>query len=168
MKKIMCVDYDSCTGCTTCQMVCSLSHEGECSPKKSRIQIVKKEEKAVYVPVVCKQCENPPCRTACPVGAIQQIKETGAMNIEQEVCNGCGLCLTSCPYGAVSLYSSKGTAFVCDLCDGKPKCVEVCPTGVLVFLAPHQFAARRRKTAAQDVVQTVLKSRNKSMERGRE
>lgn len=165
MKKIMCIDYELCTGCTVCQMVCSLTHEGECSPKQSRIQIVRNEQKAIYVPVVCIQCKHPICVSACPVGAIRQYRRTGAMQIDQPLCNGCGRCVTACPYGAVSLYPSKGTAFVCDLCGGKPKCVELCPTGVLRYCEPHQFTAIRRSSAVKDLSQTVLKSRNRSRER---
>jgi len=165
MKKIMCIDYDLCTGCTTCQMVCSLSHEGECSPKKSRIHIVKEEEKAIYIPVICRQCEHPACLTLCPVNAIHKDSVTGIILIDQQLCNGCGICVTSCPYGAISLYPDKGTAFVCDLCGGEPKCVEFCPTGVLRYCTPHQFAAIRRRTIVKDIIRNVLESRNISKER---
>lgn len=164
MKKIMCIDYELCTGCTTCQMACSLSHEGECSPKESRIQIVKNEEKAIYIPVVCRQCEHPACLTTCPVGAIHKDLKTEVIHIDQELCDSCGICVTACPYGAVSLYPGKGTAFVCDLCGGKPKCVEVCGTGVLRYCAPYQFAAIKRRSVANDVIRSVLKSRNTSKE----
>jgi len=143
-------------------MVCSLSHEGECSPKESRIHIVKNEEKATYIPVVCKQCEDPVCLTACPVSAIHKDSKTGVVSVDQELCDGCGMCITSCPYGAVSLYPDTGAAFVCDLCGGKPKCVDFCPTGVLRYSAPYRFAAAKRRNVVRHTIQTILKNRDSS------
>jgi Fe-S-cluster-containing hydrogenase component 2 len=41
------------------------------------------------------------CLEACPVSALQVIDEE--LRIDEEVCLGCGLCIPSCPQGALSL-----------------------------------------------------------------
>jgi formate dehydrogenase iron-sulfur subunit len=51
---------------------------------------------------VCKHCTNPGCMEACPTGAIIR-NEFGAVLIQPDVCNGCGYCVASCPFGVVDL-----------------------------------------------------------------
>ena len=65
-KKVLFIDFEKCTGCRTCEVACSLRNEGICNPALSRITIVKWEEMGIDVPMVCQQCENPPCRSVCP------------------------------------------------------------------------------------------------------
>ena len=45
MTKVLAVDYDKCTGCRTCEIVCSLQHNGEISPLKSRIRVVRWDDR---------------------------------------------------------------------------------------------------------------------------
>lgn len=52
-----------CTGCQSCEMACSLSHEGATSSALSRIQIKRWPEIAVYMPIVCQHCKDAPCMT---------------------------------------------------------------------------------------------------------
>ena len=160
MKKVMCIDYDLCVGCGICQMECSLTHEGECSPKRSRIQIVRNEEKAIFMPVLCRQCKRPMCVASCPKNALHQDPITRVISVDEELCNGCGICLSCCPYGAISLHPDKEIAFICDLCGGKPKCVEFCPTGVLRFLNTYQMGEVRRGNVMENVMSTVIENRN--------
>jgi formate dehydrogenase iron-sulfur subunit len=51
---------------------------------------------------VCKHCTNAGCMEACPTGAIIR-NEFEAVFIQPDVCNGCGYCVTSCPFGVVDL-----------------------------------------------------------------
>jgi formate dehydrogenase iron-sulfur subunit len=51
---------------------------------------------------VCKHCTNAGCMEACPTGAIIR-NEFDSVFIQPDVCNGCGYCVTSCPFGVVDL-----------------------------------------------------------------
>lgn len=44
-----------------------------------------------------------PNRDVCPTGAIKWNYETAYASISQSKCIGCGLCVSRCPYGAISL-----------------------------------------------------------------
>ncbi len=67
------------------------------------------------------------------------------VKIEEELCSGCGACVTPCAEGAIVL--ENGKAHVSDeaLCDGAGFCIPVCPTGALTVEqreAPAFDAAR--------------------------
>ena len=72
MEKVLTVDYQKCTGCRLCELVCSVTHDGISNPARSRIKIVKWEDEGLYVPMICQQCEDAPCKNVCPVGAISR------------------------------------------------------------------------------------------------
>ncbi|MDQ2872727.1 MAG: 4Fe-4S dicluster domain-containing protein [Candidatus Eremiobacteraeota bacterium] len=56
---------------------------------------------------VCKHCTHAGCMDACPTGAIVR-NEFGNVYIQPDVCNGCGYCVVSCPFGVVDLIGGKG------------------------------------------------------------
>ncbi|BAW31847.1 MAG TPA: 4Fe-4S binding protein [Methanothermobacter sp.] len=49
--------------------------------------------------------------------------------VNKEDCIRCGACEGTCPSEAIEVTSED--VIYCDLCDGEPKCVEVCPNGAL-------------------------------------
>jgi len=51
---------------------------------------------------VCKHCTNAGCHEVCPTGAIVR-NEFGDIYIQPDVCNRCGYCVVSCPFGVVDL-----------------------------------------------------------------
>lgn len=62
---------------------------------------------------VCKHCANAGCMEACPTGAIVR-NEFGAVFVQPDVCNGCGYCVVSCPFGVIDLietFDPKGTLY---------------------------------------------------------
>ncbi len=64
---------------------------------------------------VCKHCTNAGCLEACPTGAIIR-NEFDDVYIQPDVCNGCGYCVPSCPFGVVDLIAhadyTQGRGFV--------------------------------------------------------
>lgn len=55
------------------------------------------------------------------------------IKIDEEKCNGCGLCVTACHEGAIELVDGKAKLVRDDYCDGLGNCLPVCPTGAISF-----------------------------------
>jgi len=53
------------------------------------------------------------------------------VRIDEELCNGCGACVTPCVEGAIVLVDGKARVVDESLCDGAGFCLPVCPTGAL-------------------------------------
>jgi NAD-dependent dihydropyrimidine dehydrogenase PreA subunit len=53
------------------------------------------------------------------------------VRIDEELCNGCGDCVTPCAEGAIVLVNGKAKVMDEALCDGAGFCLPVCPTGAL-------------------------------------
>lgn len=130
MKRIQ-LERERCTGCRLCEMVCSLSNEEKMDLTVSRIQIDPSSEND-YQPRVCLQCQKCPPAEVCPTGAFQRDEGTGVVRVTEEACDGCGLCVLECPLS--SLLEENRRILVCNLCEGKPKCVEVCHKQAIVFV----------------------------------
>ncbi len=55
------------------------------------------------------------------------------IHIDQEKCNGCGLCVTACHEGAIALIGGKAYLAREHYCDGLGDCLPGCPTGAITF-----------------------------------
>ena len=69
---------------------------------------------------VCKHCENAGCLEACPTGSIVRT-EFGGVYVQPDICNGCGYCVVSCPFGVVERNPDDGRAFKCTFCYDRQK-----------------------------------------------
>lgn len=56
------------------------------------------------------------------------------IHIDQEKCNGCGLCVNACHEGAIGLKDGKAYLMRDDYCDGLGDCLPTCPTGAISFV----------------------------------
>ncbi len=100
---------------------------------------------------VCKHCENAGCLEACPTGSIVRT-EFGSVFVQPDICNGCGYCVVSCPFGVIDRRPDDGRAFKCTFCydrqkaGAEPACAKACPTGSILFgrLDDLESAADRR------------------------
>ncbi len=109
---------------------------------------------------VCKHCEVAGCLESCPTGAIVRT-ENGAVYVQDDVCNGCGYCVVSCPFGVIDRREGPspdaGGAFKCTFCYDRqisglvPACAKACPTESIRFgrLEDLQAEARQRVSTLQ-------------------
>ena len=87
---------------------------------------------------VCKHCEVAGCLEACPTGSIVRT-EFGGVYVQPDICNGCGYCVVSCPFGVVQRNEKDGRAFKCTFCYDRqkvglqPACAKACPTESIKF-----------------------------------
>lgn len=152
MERVLVIDPAKCNGCRICEVMCSLSHEQECNPEKSRIRVITSEEEGnlIDIPINCLQCVDAPCQAICPTDAIYASPDTGAKLTNPDKCIGCSACVYACPFGATYVDRNKGIAFRCDLCDGDPLCAKFCPTGCLQFLEPEEVSIRLKRSHIEE------------------
>ena len=92
----------------------------------------------IFLSDVCKHCGNAGCLEACPTGAIVRT-HVGSVLVQSDVCNGCGYCVVSCPFGVVDKRHPDGRAFKCTFCYDRqsagmiPACAKACPTQSIRF-----------------------------------
>ncbi|NLG24283.1 MAG: 4Fe-4S binding protein [Clostridiales bacterium] len=55
------------------------------------------------------------------------------IRIDEEKCNGCGLCVSACHEGAIAMADGKAKLIRDDYCDGLGNCLPACPTGAISF-----------------------------------
>ncbi len=152
---LLVVNSDICTGCQRCEINCTLSNDGVCSSYISRVKIQRKlnldgngngvlsggDNVFVYFPDTCRQCEDPACGNACPVGAITA-NASGVRIVNQDVCVGCGACVAACPWHMPTVNPDTQKSSKCIACGA---CVAGCPTGALSIVSWDAVTA-----AAQD------------------
>lgn len=64
-------------------------------------------------------------------GAKQMVRQI--IHIDEEKCNGCGLCANACHEGAIGIVDGKAKLLRDDYCDGMGDCLPHCPQDAITF-----------------------------------
>lgn len=141
----MVLRQDRCIDCEKCMKACVETNR---VPDYGwRTRILKRElpssvdQKWEFIPILCNQCNNPPCVRTCPTRATYKDKANGIVQMNNKKCIGCKSCIMACPYDARYYNEEKGAIDKCDFCFESrlakginiPACVEACPSDVRIF-----------------------------------
>lgn len=156
-----------CIGCRTCMIACVVAHRGngifttdpDSEAFNPRIQVIKTKKQTMTVQ--CHHCDNAPCVTVCPVGALSKGPDSILLNTDK--CIGCRQCVMACPFGAIYMITTeeagitRTVATKCNLCrntaEESPACVSHCPTEALTYYTNDTF----KETVAKKNEQTAQK-----------
>ncbi|MDE8702556.1 4Fe-4S binding protein [Adlercreutzia equolifaciens] len=70
------------------------------------------------------------------------------IQIDEEKCTGCRLCVDACHEGAIGMVDGKARLLRDDYCDGLGDCLPACPTGAITFIE-REAAAYDEHAVAQ-------------------
>jgi formate dehydrogenase iron-sulfur subunit len=172
-------DTSICIGCKACEVACrewnqlpsegvgslgdSLDNTGELSGQTWRhVQIIDNVPDEtmgagngtafLLMSDVCKHCTHASCMDVCPTGAIIRT-EFDTVFIQEDVCNGCRMCISACPYNVID--PQRDVARKCTLCYDRlqggmqPACAKACPTESIQFGPLAELRDKAAKREAQ-------------------
>lgn len=129
-------DPERCFGCKACEIACRNENKQETTYSWRRVSLT---PEGGYLSVSCNHCNSPECFRVCPQRAFTKNSD-GIVEINPDLCNGCGICISACPYGAPQMDKRTKKISKCQLCkhrleDGlQPACVEACSTKALQLI----------------------------------
>lgn len=125
-------DISLCAGCSGCEIICGLVHEGVSSPSTRRIFVERDTTQLIHTVYTCQHCEDHPCYNACPKKdkAMCIDEKLGVVYVNPDECIGCKLCVKACPFEPKRIQMNLfKKAVKCDLCRNRPEgpaCIEDC------------------------------------------
>ncbi|MBE0429811.1 MAG: 4Fe-4S dicluster domain-containing protein [Thermoleophilia bacterium] len=141
----MLIRQSNCIDCERCLEACKRTNH---VPEYGyRTQILKKDypessgRTVEFIPVLCNQCNNPPCVRACPTRATYKDETNGIIRMDNSKCIGCKTCMSACPYNARYFNEETMAVDKCNFCydtrlsrgEALTACAEACPAGARIF-----------------------------------
>lgn len=154
-RHLLVIEPDLCTGCRLCEVACALWHERSPHGTHLRIQVAYPSEDT-FIPITCIHCEEVYCMEACPFDALVPEGANGTIEVIDDNCVGCMLCVKDCPYGGIQYLGERDTVIKCDLCGGQPSCAQYCPTQAITFAPLDDETWTRMKREAVDNIWALL------------
>lgn len=166
----MVIDSSKCIDCKGCVVSCKVANRVPEGLSRNWIKDARPDfsqgsrTRGHFQPGACMHCDTPTCVQACPTGATYKDAATGIVEIDKNLCIGCGNCLPACPYDARFRNTAIKKADKCDYCPERraagllPACVDTCPTKARVFgdiNDPSSEAARMLARNKDKVVRIV-------------
>ncbi|MBI2834505.1 MAG: 4Fe-4S dicluster domain-containing protein [Acidobacteria bacterium] len=171
------VDLDRCTGCQACVIACK--HENNVpfsTPASSAagrlmtwIQLVAVEmpgrDHRVPLPLMCQQCDRPPCTDVCPTSATY-LSTDGIVAQVYARCIGCRYCTNACPY-VVKVFNWTPPEWPASMQGMMNPDVSVRPKGVVekctfchhrLMIARERAKAEGRELASEDYVPACVQT----------
>ncbi|PLR86747.1 oxidoreductase [Bacillus canaveralius] len=136
---------DICLGCKACEIACRNENHTDGSIRWRKVSKLSKE---VHLSISCNHCNSPECFRVCPENAFAK-RHDGIVLIDSNLCNGCGLCVSACPYCAPQFDYERQKVSKCQMCYPRqdkglpPACVEACSTGALNIVNMERFTDQR-------------------------
>ncbi len=154
-KKVKLIDVSKCMACRGCQSACKnwnqlpaeetmfvgtyenpadLSGITWCRVKYNE-HVEGDEVRWYFAKYQCMHCTEAACMNICPANAISRTS-LGTVKVDADVCVGCGLCKTACPFEVPRI---DGTMKKCTRCFDRvsngmtPACTKACPTGAITY-----------------------------------
>ena len=122
------INAQKCTGCRSCEVICSAFHYdlSLVNRVRSRIRVIIDEENDVYVPIIA----GPYTEAECP--------GRYTMTIEGREYDECSFCRASCPSRDLFKEPESGLPLKCDMCGEPPQpeplCVKWCKSEALTLV----------------------------------
>lgn len=154
------IDLDKCSGCEACAVACAAENnlppgdpQDAALGRLMRWLQMLPEFEGEYphvtgsvTPMMCPQCQNPPCAYVCPVSATYTNPEGIVAQIYWR-CVGCRYCVNACPY-TLKWFNWKQPQWPGSLAEGTNPDVELRDKGVTEKCTfCHQRLQRARETA---------------------
>lgn len=81
----------------------------------------------------------------CPKDAIYRDDELNRVMVDYDLCIGCRMCMTACPFGAMGYDPGEKKVFKCDLCDGDPYCASFCDMKAIDYVEASSANLKRKR-----------------------
>ena len=124
------IDLTKCRQCNDCSVDCSYDYHPANNGMRHLL------ERAAFT-FTCRQCEDAPCISVCPVEALEKDKN-GILTRAINLCVTCKSCVTICPFGTMMNGFFEVRKSICNYChlNGDVKkllCVETCKEQALTL-----------------------------------
>ncbi|MEK6680701.1 MAG: 4Fe-4S dicluster domain-containing protein [Nitrospirota bacterium] len=144
---------DACAGSggPQCVEACKKAISYQHKKVKSIPRITIKKSQGFNIPILCHNCEEAPCMSACMTGTRRRLPETGWVETDYNRCVGCWMCVMVCPFGAIIRSEEEHLARKCDGCTSykTAPCVAACKPGAIVQTGAYSYDYTKRKEYAE-------------------